>query len=99
MNQVPEIPPRPDEETARAFIAELDAIDPDIVHGKPDKAISRARDQAQSVASWPDVEPKLAEARLVELTRKRFTSPQHPDGFGSDIAAEILAAIRRHICL
>jgi hypothetical protein len=98
MSYVPELPPKPDEASASAFIAELNAIDPDIVHGRPDKAISRARDQAQATAAWPDAEPKLIDAKLVELTRQRFTSPNHPDGFGSAIAAQILAAIRRHIC-
>jgi hypothetical protein len=37
---------RPDE----TYIAGLETIDPDIVHGKPDKAVSRGSDQCSSVA-------------------------------------------------
>lgn len=99
MDHESSVPPKPDDKTARAFVAALEAIDPDIVHGKPDKAVDRARNQCSSINDWQGVgEPKLIDARLVELTRQRFTSPNHPDGFGSDVAARILAAIRDHIC-
>lgn len=93
------VPPKPDDEAAEAFIAALNANDPDIVHGKPGKAVDRARNQCSSVSDWQGVgEPKLIDARLVELTRKRFTSPNHPDGFGTEVAVRILAAAREYIC-
>ncbi len=76
-----------------ALVADLDAIDPDIVHGKPDKAVNRGRNQCSSVRQFPD-----DQAKLVDLTNKRFTSPDHPDGFGSDKAAQILAAVRKNLC-
>lgn len=99
MESVSSVPPKPDDAVASAFVAALDAIDPDIVHGRPVKAVDRARNQCSSNADWQGVgEPKLIEARLVELTRQRFTSPSHPDGFGSDVAVRILAAIREYIC-
>jgi hypothetical protein len=98
MDHMSSVPPKPSEDATKAFIAELNAIDPDIVHGKPDKAIDRARDQCTSIRAWHDAEPKLVEVRLIELTRQRFTSPAHPDGFGSEMAARILAAVRTYIC-
>ncbi|MFF9147459.1 hypothetical protein ACF1BN_21640 [Streptomyces sp. NPDC014861] len=38
------LPPEPDAATAAAYIAALDAIDKDIVHGEEEKAISRGLD-------------------------------------------------------
>ncbi|HEX7305359.1 hypothetical protein [Lentzea sp.] len=91
--QVPGIPPKPDATTQAAYVAELDAIDPEIVNGNPDRAVSRGRDQCSSVAKTPG-----DQAKLVELTAQRFTSPNHPSGFGPDASARILAAVRKHIC-
>jgi hypothetical protein len=75
------------------FIAALDAIDPDIVHGKAEKAVDRARNQCGSVKQHPK-----DQARLVKLTDMRFSSPGHPDGFGAAKATKILAAARKYIC-
>ncbi|MFE7559677.1 hypothetical protein [Kitasatospora sp. NPDC057500] len=55
--------------------------------------MSRGRDQCTSVAQYPTDQPKL-----VELTGKRFISPGHPQGFGPEKSAKILAAVRTHIC-
>jgi hypothetical protein len=87
------IPPKPDAATKQSYIMELVAIDPDIVHGKEDKAVSRGRDQCSGVKKWPS-----DQARLVDLTQKRFTSPDHPEGFGPDKSAQILAAVRKYLC-
>ncbi|MFD9703797.1 hypothetical protein [Lentzea sp. NPDC059081] len=91
--QVPGIPPKPDTATQAAYIADLDAIDPEIVNGNPDRAVTRGRDQCTSVAKAPGDQVKL-----VELTAQRFTSPGHPTGFGPDVSARILAVVRKHIC-
>ncbi|MGW5259673.1 hypothetical protein ACWEQG_01780 [Microbispora sp. NPDC004025] len=87
------IPPKPDPRTQAAFIQALEAIDPDIVHGKEDKAVDRARNQCSSIKEHPDDRD-----RLVQLTNMRFTSPDHPDGFGKAKSAKILAAVRTYIC-
>ncbi|WP_414944855.1 hypothetical protein [Amycolatopsis sp. cmx-11-32] len=89
----PGVVPRPDADTTAAYIRELDAIDPDIAHGKPDKAVSRGRDQCSSVKDDPD-----DQARLVTLTNQRFTSPNHPKGHGTAVAEKILRVVRTHIC-
>jgi hypothetical protein len=87
------IPPRPDAATKQSYITELVAIDPDIVHGKEDKAVNRGRDQCSSVKKWPN-----DQAKLVDLTQQRFTSPDHPEGFGPDKSAQILAVVRKYLC-
>ncbi|MER5356065.1 hypothetical protein ABT093_37815 [Kitasatospora sp. NPDC002551] len=87
------LPPKPDAATTAKYIAALTAIDPEIVGDKPDRAVSRGRDQCSSVAQH-----SKDEAKLVELTAQRFTSPQHPQGFGPEKSAKILAAVRTHIC-
>lgn len=87
------IPPKPDAATKQVYISELIAIDPDIVHGKEDKAVNRGRDQCSSVKEWPN-----DQAKLVDLTQKRFTSPDHPEGFGPDKSAQILTVVRKYLC-
>ena len=86
-------PPTPGPKAWRAYIAALDAIDPDIVHGKEEKAVDRGRNQCSSVKAWPN-----DQAKLIDLIRQRFTSPDHPGGFGPAKGRKILAAVRRHIC-
>jgi hypothetical protein len=88
------IPPKPDAATQQSYIAALTAIDRDIVHGKEDKAVDRGRNQCSSVKEWP-----TDQAKLVDLTQKRFSSPEHPDGFGPAKSAQILAAVRKYLCL
>ncbi|MFD5827510.1 hypothetical protein [Lentzea sp. NPDC060358] len=91
--QVPGIPPKPDAATQAAYVADLDAIDREIVNGNADRAVSRGRDQCMSVAKTPG-----DQAKLVELTAQRFTSPNHPAGFGPEVSARVLAAVRKHLC-
>jgi hypothetical protein len=86
--------PTPDAETQAAYLAALAAIDPAIIGDKdPRTLVNRGRDQCGSVAEWPD-----DEERLIELTNRRFTSPDHPQGFGPEKAARILDAVRTYIC-
>jgi hypothetical protein len=88
------IPPAPDDATTAAYIADLQAIDAEIVGDKDPRAlVSRGRDQCRSVKDNP-----TDQAKLVDLTNKRFTAPGHSDGFGLDKATLILAAVRKHIC-
>ncbi|WP_078860190.1 hypothetical protein [Streptomyces rubellomurinus] len=87
------LPPKPDAATTAKYIAALTAIDPEIVGDKPDRAVSRGRDQCSSVAEF-----SKDTAKLVDLTNKRFTSPKHPDGFGAEKAAKILVVVRASIC-
>jgi hypothetical protein len=91
--RVPGAPPKPDAATAAAYVADLETIDPDIVHGKSDKAVSRGRDQCTCVAEGPD-----DQAKLVGLVQRRFISPDHPDGFGPEKSARILAVVRQYLC-
>ncbi|MFB7666177.1 hypothetical protein ACFC1R_19845 [Kitasatospora sp. NPDC056138] len=87
------LPPKPDASGVAKLVAALDAIDPDIVSGQPDKTVDRARDQCQSIYNFPK-----DRAKLIDLTNQRFTSPKHPDGFGADKAEKILTALQTTIC-
>jgi len=84
---------KPDSATAAAYVADLDAIDPDIVHGKADKAISRGRDQCSSIYQYPD-----DRAMLVDYVEKRFTSPDAPGGHGKAKSEKILNVVHTHLC-
>lgn len=87
------IPPEPNPATWGAYIADLTAIDPDIVHGKEEKAVDRGRNQCSLVHNELN-----DQAKLVDLTNQRFSSPNHPNGFGKEKATKILAVIRKHLC-
>jgi hypothetical protein len=88
------IPPKPDQATADAYLADLRAIEPLLVDAdNPDKAINRGRDQCSSVAQHRDDQVKL-----IDLTNKRFTAPGHSDGFGPEVAERVLAVVRKHLC-
>lgn len=90
----PGAPPKPDAATAQAYLADLRAIDPAIVEeDDTDKAVRRGRSQCASVKNSPG-----DQAKLVDLTNKRFTGPDHPNGFGLEKAERILVAVRKHIC-
>jgi hypothetical protein len=86
------IPPEPGAATTAAYIDALNAIDPDIVHGKTDKAVTRGRNQCSSFKDHTD------RAKLVDLTNQRFISPDHPNGFGLTTASLILDVVHEHLC-
>lgn len=86
-------PPTPGPAAWAAYIRALNAIDPDIVHGKEEKAVDRGRNQCESVREHPN-----DRARLIDLTNQRFTSPNHDRGFGLAKAEKILDAVRTYIC-
>lgn len=88
------LPPKPSPQARRAFLAELQRIDPAIIGDKdPDRIVNRGRDQCSSVRTRPD-----DEAYLVKTTQLRFTTPEYPDGIGAKKAARILRAVRKYIC-
>lgn len=86
------IPPKPDAATQAAYVAALNKIDPDIAHGKTDKAVSRGRDTCRTMQDYPD------RTKQVEVTQKRWTSPDHPEGRSVTVAGKILDATREHLC-
>ncbi|BAL89702.1 hypothetical protein AMIS_44820 [Actinoplanes missouriensis 431] len=88
------IPPKPDEDTAAAYIAALKAINPEITKDRePERLVDRGRDQCATIKTFPN-EPE----KVVMYTNMRFTSPGHPDGFGKATAKQINAVIVEHLC-
>ncbi|MFD5413486.1 DUF732 domain-containing protein [Streptomyces nojiriensis] len=86
------IPPSPAPEQRAIYLAALNKIDPKIVNGKDDEAVSRGLSQCQSMKDEKDP------TKHVESTNRRFISPNHPDGFGPTKAAFILAAVQTNLC-
>lgn len=88
------IPPKPDQATAEAYLKELRAIEPRLVdEDNTDKAVDRGRNQCRSVSENP-----TDQARLVDLTNRRFIAPGYSDGFGPEVAEQVLAVVRKHLC-
>ncbi|MGA3562695.1 hypothetical protein [Melissospora conviva] len=83
----------PDAATTAAYVADLDAIDTDIVHGKADKAVSRGRSQCSSIYEFPK-----DRAKLVDYVEKRFISPDAPGGHGKAKSEKILNVVHKHLC-
>ncbi|MET8543339.1 hypothetical protein ABZW03_22215, partial [Kitasatospora sp. NPDC004799] len=87
------LPAKPGDDLTAKLVSALDAIDPAIVGGKPDQAVDRARNQCQAMYQFPKDKQKL-----VELANQRFTSADHPQGFGADTAAKINEALLATLC-
>ncbi|WP_156722646.1 hypothetical protein [Streptomyces apocyni] len=88
------LPPEPDAATTDAYIKALNAISPDIVDGKIDKAVSRGLNQCSSIKSSPDDREKLA-----QLALDRFTiSTRLPDLNTPDTGGKVLDAVHKHLC-
>ena len=87
------IPPKPGAATQAAYIRALTAIDPEIVDGDEDKAVSRGRDQCSTIHNFPKDAAKQA-----DLANQRFTSPSHPEGFGQATATLIVKAVHANLC-
>lgn len=88
-----ELPPSPDAATRTAYLAALDGIDADIVHGKNDKAISRGRITCADLKRYPG-----DKAKQVQTATKRWSSPTHPEGRTPAVAEDILEASHKHLC-
>ena len=57
------------------------------------RLVDRGRDQCTAIREHPG-----DRARLIDLTEQRFTTPDHPEGFGERKAAAILDVVRERIC-
>ncbi|MCJ0869419.1 hypothetical protein [Streptomyces sp. AP-93] len=86
------LPPSPAPAQRAAYPAALNPIDPEIVNGKDDKAVSRGLDQCQSMKGGKDPAKRVAGAN------QRFIEPNHPEGFGPVKSALIVAAVQANLC-
>lgn len=86
-------PPKPDVAMKLGYIRALTGIDPDIVHGRENKAVDRGLNQCQTIHNFPKDKPK--QTKMAEM---RFTSPRHPQGFGKVKAAQIVEAVHVNLC-
>jgi hypothetical protein len=84
------IPPKPDAATQAKYIAALNAIDPAVVNGKEDRAVSRGRDTCGTAHSFPK-----DHAKVVDTTRQRFSGAKQ---FNTAQAEKILTAVQKHLC-
>lgn len=87
------IAPQPDESTAAEYIKALEAINPEIVDGNPSRAVSRGRNQCDSIRNYPD-----DRERLIDFVQIRFNTDKHPNGFDRETSAKILDVVRAHLC-
>lgn len=87
------LPPSPKPVDRAAYIDGLNAIDPDIVHGKDDKAVSRGINACSSIKNLPG-----ETAKQIKMTGQRFTSPTHPEGRDTATSEKILVLAHKHIC-
>jgi hypothetical protein len=83
--------PIPSLDAQQQFQAALDAIDPDIVHGKLDKAVGRARNVCQV---WKTCRDRTSYMAAVAA---RFSSPRRPSGWDEITVARIADAIAKFI--
>ncbi|MFC9811377.1 DUF732 domain-containing protein [Streptomyces virginiae] len=86
------VPPEPTGEKRVIYLATLGGIDPEIVNGDDDRAISRGRDQCAAMKDEKDPTERVAQVE------QRFTGPDHPNGFGPTKSALILATVQANIC-
>jgi hypothetical protein len=86
------LPPIPDQATADAYIAALDAIDPRIDRDDPESAIDRGRNQCSTIRANPD------RAAQVDAVNQRFTSLERPTGWGPEVSEQILDIVHTHLC-
>jgi hypothetical protein len=87
------LPPKPGADAEAAYVRALTAIDPDIVHDDEDQAVARGRDQCRTIHGLPgDRDGQIAAAV------RRFTSPGHPQGFGTAKGARIVDAVHTNLC-
>ncbi|MGV9340579.1 hypothetical protein [Streptomyces sp. NPDC003688] len=87
------LPPEPTAAQAAALVRDLNAIDPDIVHGKTEKALSRATNTCGTFKSFPG-----DRAKQIKQTTIRWSSPTHPEGRTLPVAEKILDAVHKNLC-
>ncbi|MFF2522443.1 hypothetical protein [Streptomyces liangshanensis] len=93
INAAAGIPEDPDDAHRQAYLDGLLAVDPDIVHGKDDKAISRGKNQCQTIHSFPK-----DKAKQIDQAMQRFTSPTHPEGRTRAVAEKINDLAHKQLC-
>ncbi|WIM94338.1 hypothetical protein ACTOB_006355 [Actinoplanes oblitus] len=85
-------PPKPDDQTARAYLADLKSIDPALVAaGTPDALVNRGRDQCRDLKVRPQKDWTTAASQ-------RFTTPQAPRGLDPAAAEKIIKVVRIRLC-
>ncbi|BCJ41059.1 hypothetical protein GCM10010168_46430 [Actinoplanes ianthinogenes] len=85
-------PPKPDERTTQAYLADLKSIDPALVSsGDPAALVNRGRDQCRDLKVRPEKDWTAA-------ANQRFTTPQAPEGLGAAAAARIITVVRTRLC-
>jgi len=87
------IVPAPDKSTAAEYIKALEAINPEIVDGNPARAVSRGRNQCDSIRNYPN-----DRERLIDYVQIRFNTEKHPNGFDRETSAKILDVVRTYLC-
>ncbi|MHB9864059.1 hypothetical protein [Streptomyces sp. YIM S03343] len=87
------LPPKPGSDGEAAYVRALTAIDPDIVHDDEAGAVDRGRAQCRTIHD-------LHGDRNGQITAavRRFTSPGHPQGFGTAKGARIVDAVHMNLC-
>ncbi|WP_143232829.1 hypothetical protein [Actinoplanes regularis] len=85
-------PPKPDAETAQAFLADLKGIDPALVASQnADSLVNRGRDQCRDLKARPQSE-------WVTVANQRFVTPEAPKGLGDATASKIITVVRTRLC-
>ncbi|GIF14894.1 hypothetical protein FHX34_103604 [Actinoplanes teichomyceticus] len=84
-------PPKPDAQTAQAYLADLRAIDPALVAGDPESLVNRGRDQCRDLKARPEKE-------WAKVAGQRFSTPQAPQGVGEATATRIIQVVRTRLC-
>ncbi|GLW34635.1 hypothetical protein Areg01_75720 [Actinoplanes regularis] len=85
-------PPKPDAETAQAFLADLKGIDPALVASQnADSLVNRGRDQCRDLKARPQSE-------WVTVANQRFVTPEAPKGLGEATASKIITVVRTRLC-
>lgn len=85
-------PPQPSPRNAAAFLARLEAINPELVEDRdPDALVNRGLDECRDLKERP-------KGQWLTWVNTRFTSPEHPNGFDDGTAGKVLAAVRKYIC-
>jgi hypothetical protein len=87
------LPPKPDTNGEAAYVRALTAIDPDIVHDSEDQAVTRGREECRTIHDLHG-----NRAGQVAAAVKLFTSPGHPQGFGTVKGGRIVDAVHSNLC-
>ncbi|MEK8108667.1 hypothetical protein NKG94_34535 [Micromonospora sp. M12] len=76
-----------------AYLAALRKIDPRSSATRTPTGWSTGAGPVHQHQEWPN-----DQATVLKFANTRFTSPEHPNGFGDTKAKKINEAVRKHIC-